>query len=200
MVGKGSVPPQIPLARCLFGPFVVGTRGRRRARRQPGVPGFQSRDIADEQPDHQRLRFVEFDTPARLTCFSHFRHLSCESSAVCNSLHVRRAMAVQKRTLLPRRGSRRLASEGQHRSAFRPSKRPRGTFRLGGSWSVFVQNLSATRTLKTQRSSGFAGSSLTSWMTCERTRLRPAPDLMSTWAAVLSPSEIRPSRMCSVPM
>ena len=58
----------------------------------------------------------------------------------------------------------------------------------------------ATRTLKTQRPSGFVGSSLASWMTCERTRLRPAPDLMSTWAAVPSPSQIRPSRMCSVPM
>ncbi len=39
-----------------------------------------------------------------------------------------------------------------------------------------------------------------SWMTCWRTRLRSAPSLTSTWAATPSPSRIRPSRMCSVPM
>ena len=39
-----------------------------------------------------------------------------------------------------------------------------------------------------------------SWMTCWRTRLRSAPSFCSTWAATPSPSRIRPSRMCSVPM
>ena len=41
---------------------------------------------------------------------------------------------------------------------------------------------------------------LSSWMTCCRTRLRSAPSFCSTWAATPSPSRIRPSRMCSVPM
>ena len=39
-----------------------------------------------------------------------------------------------------------------------------------------------------------------SWITCWRTRLRSAPSFCSTWAATPSPSRIRPSRMCSVPM
>ena len=36
--------------------------------------------------------------------------------------------------------------------------------------------------------------------TCWRTRLRSAPSFCSTCAATPSPSRIRPSRMCSVPM
>ena len=39
-----------------------------------------------------------------------------------------------------------------------------------------------------------------SWITCWRTRFRSAPSLTSTCAATPSPSRIRPSRMCSVPM
>ena len=72
--GEGSVPPQIPLACSVFGPFAVGARHRRRGWRKPDVPGCQAGGIADEQPDGQRLRFVESDPPARSTPFTHFGH------------------------------------------------------------------------------------------------------------------------------
>ena len=39
-----------------------------------------------------------------------------------------------------------------------------------------------------------------SWMTCCRARLRSTPEDTRTWAATPSPSRMRPSRMCSVPM
>ena len=39
-----------------------------------------------------------------------------------------------------------------------------------------------------------------SWMTVWRTLFRSAPSLTSTCAATPSPSRMRPSRMCSVPM
>jgi len=38
------------------------------------------------------------------------------------------------------------------------------------------------------------------WITCWRTRFKSPPSFTSTWAATPSPSRMRPSRMCSVPM
>ena len=44
------------------------------------------------------------------------------------------------------------------------------------------------------------GEPASSRITCRRTLPGSAPSLTSTWAATPSPSRIRPSRMCSVPM
>ena len=45
---EGAVPPQIPLASSVFEPIAVGARRRRYGMREPDMPGFQPRDIADE--------------------------------------------------------------------------------------------------------------------------------------------------------
>lgn len=74
VAGEGSVPPQIPLVRGFRGPFAVGRSDRRGAVRKPGVPGFQPRNIAHEQPYDQGRRLVDPDLPTRQLTFRPSAH------------------------------------------------------------------------------------------------------------------------------
>ena len=71
-------------------------RDSRRSRRQRAIAGGHPRNVADEQADHQELRLIGTDLPARLIRFMHGSHLSPrENCMIFAWAHVRKAIALQ---------------------------------------------------------------------------------------------------------
>ena len=72
--------------------------------------------------------------------------------------------------------------------------------RLRPNWSSMREADGAVTGGAPAAAGSLPGEPASSWITCWRTLAGSAPSLSSTWAATPSPSRIRPSRMCSVPM
>ena len=79
-----------------------------------------------------------------------------------------------------------------------PSRAP--AVRLRPNWSSMTEVDGAAWDGAPAAAGSLPWEPASSWITCWRILLGSPPSLTSTWAATPSPSPIRPSRMCSVPM